>query len=325
MNFSCLIGGISYHSGEGCVLSLQDSSLWYYEYIVLHFFQSPIEYDRLTVSKEYRDQTRDRVLGICFFNGRLYLLESLGYPEYTDIGHYRLTVYSDINKDKLRRLDTLEFEHQSRNPGEPRVDHLSGQVYIPCDDDVCVVRYDGGKLTRVRSLRCVRNPRHLAVVSTDALYVCDVPEKSVCLVDVNQDRVTARLDAPREINSYPYGVAIVGDTILVSFRDLSSESRLVIYRHGIPTPGKLVLQPPGLTYLGSLSTDNHISFLVADQRSKVYVLDLSGKVIHTIGLPEHSEPRDCTVIGGQLWVGCREGHIMVMSPQVRGVQSIDNS
>lgn len=260
----------------------------------------------------------DTVQGMCFLNGRLYTLEGIAeeqededdYPVY----RYRLAVYTGINEDNLILLDTLELEDQFAEPVHPRGDHHTRQVYIPGTYDVCVFRLDGSSLIRVRSLRCVKCPRYMAVFSADALYVCDHDSTTICLVDVNQDRVTSRLHAPPELNGLynaPNHIAVLGDTILVSY----SYDRMVIYRHGIPTPGKLIYQIPGLQSMNSLSTDNHLSFLVTHpESSTVSVLDLSGKLIHTIVIPSYI-PRDCTVVGAQLWVGCASGHIIVMSPQ----------
>ncbi len=47
----------------------------------------------------------------------------------------------------------------------------------------------------------------------------------------------------------------------------------------------------------------------------MYVLDISGNHTHAIPIPGDRVPWDCTVVGGQLWVGCINGDIIVMSSQ----------
>ncbi len=214
------------------------------------------------------------------------------------IPHYTVTL-----------LDTLDLEGEA---WDPHVDRQSGRVYIPCGHSgVCVVRYDGSKLVPVTTLRCVRDAHRLAVVSTDTLYVMDFATVTVCLVDVNQDRVTSRLQPPGEVGDEgPYNIAVLGDVVLVNY----ACPYLVIYQHGVPTPGKLIPLPQGLGEVTGLTTDHHSSFLLCDSRS-VYVLDISGNLTHTIPIPGNREPLDCTVVGGQLWVGCSKGDIIVMSSQ----------
>ncbi len=91
---------------------------------------------------------------------------------------------------------------------------------------------------------------------------------------------------------------------------------LVTYQHGVPTYGKVLPRPQGLRSVTALTTDNHSSFLLVDDDSHiVYVLDISDNLIYTIPIPGDRWPQDCTVVGGQLWVGCYNGNIIVMSSQ----------
>ena len=245
---------------------------------------------------------------MCYHSGRLYTVERRG----KDWSYrYRLAVYSASDQDTVTLLDTLDLEGRA---SDPRVDRQSGQVYIPCEySGVCVVRYDGSKLVPVTTLRCVRKADSLAVVSTDTLYVCDYSSKTVCLVDISQDRVTHRLQPPREVrDEAPYSIAVLGDTVLVCY----VSNNLVIYRHGVPTPGKVIPWPQGLRDVTGLTTDHHSSFLLCDRRSRsVYVLDVSANHTHTIPIPGDRTPLNCTVVGGQLWVGCNNGDIIVVSSQ----------
>ena len=245
---------------------------------------------------------------MCYYSGRLYTVERRWE---NGSYRYRLAVYSVTDQGTVTLLDTLDLEGDARYP---HVDRQSGQVYIPCEyHGVCVVRYDGSKLVPVTTLRCVGNAVSLAVVSTDTLYICDWASNTVCLVDVTQDRVTVTLQPPREVRGQmPGHIAVLGDTVLVSY----DGPNLVIYRHGVPTPGKQIPLPQGLNFVCGLTTDHHSSFLVCDQYYKsVFVLDVSCSHTHTIPIPRDRVPWDFTVVGGQLWVGCATGDIIVMSSQ----------
>ncbi len=275
-----------------------------------------VDYGSLEVTQEHRIQAGKCVDGMCYYSGRLYTVES----RWEDRSYrYRLAVYSVSDQDTVTLLGTLDLEGRAWHP---RVDRQSGQVYIPCyARGVCVVRYDDSKLTMVTTLRCVEDAYSLAVVSTDTLYVCDYSSKTVCLVDVSQDVVTHRLQKPWEVRGdTPNWIAFLGDTVLVEY----GSNGLVIYQHRFSTPGKVIPLPQGLQQVWGLTTDHHSSFLLCDKKSRsVYVLDISGNHTHTIFIPrdmiifipEKREPEDCTVVGGELWVGCLKGEIIVMSSQ----------
>ncbi len=220
-------------------------------------------------------------------------------------------MYSVTDQDTITLLDTLDLDPDAGtffNYGlQPRVDLQTGRIYIPCcRHGVCVVMYDGNKLVPVATLKCVKHATSLAVVSTDTLFVCDIDSNTVCVVDVNQDRVTDRLQ--KLWSTTPDCIAVLGDTVLAGMDDT-----LYIYRHGISTPEKLTNLPVPWD-VPAVSTDHHSSFLVVDYiMDRVYVLGVNGNHIHTISLPGDSYPVDCTVVGEQLWVGCRNGGIIVMS------------
>ncbi len=264
------------------------------------------------MTREHRIQGGDKVYGMCYHSGRLYTVEER-WEDGSD--RHRLAVYSVTDQDTVTLLDTLDLEGYASHP---RVDRQSGRVYIPCEDHgVCVVRYDGSKLVPVTTLRCVGEAGRLhglAVVSTDTLYVCDMDSRTVCLIDVSQDRVTHRLQRPWEVRGKTLQImqiiAVLGDTVLVGYT-----SNLVIYRHGVPTPRKVIPRPQGLRNVLGLTTDHHSSFLLCDGSMYVYVLDISGNLTHTIPIPGYRKPQDCTVVGEQLWVGCSNGDIIVMSSQ----------
>ncbi len=245
---------------------------------------------------------------MCYFSGRLYTTE---VQEKTKSVVFRLAVYSVTGLDTVTLLDTLDLKGQ---PTEPRICHQSDRVYLSCKSiGVYVVKYDGSQLVHIATLRHVGEPSGLAVVSPDTLYMCDKTSKTVCLVNVTQDRVTTKLENPVKVGySRPFNIAVLGDMVLVGY----GSDELAIYRHGVPTPCKLPPKPQGLKDITSLSTDHHSRFLLVDRISDtLYVLDISGNVTHTISIPGDRKPHDCTVVGGQTWVGCGNGDIIVMSPQ----------
>ncbi len=242
---------------------------------------------------------------MCFFNGILYIVEGIKSYE------YRVSVY-DKDHFVLLAFNEQGLTTETKEPGEPRVDPKTARVYIPCGlSGVHVHRYMNGRLVTVNQLKCVQNSVSLAVVSSETVYVCD--SKAVCLVDVIKDKVTDRLQPPPEISGEkPHHVALLGDTVLVAYT-----WHLVMYRHGVPTPGRLLPRPQGLQSVYGVTTDYHSSFLVTYSISHtVCVLDITGNLTHTIPIPGDRWPWNCTVAGRQLWVGCADGIINVMSPKL---------
>ncbi len=254
------------------------------------------------------------MLGLCHFDRMLYTTEmryGTGSQEFT----YRVAVYSIADQDNVTLLDTLDLD----SAGYPSVDHKSGQVYIPCDSGVYVVKCDGVKLSHVTTLSCVGSLCGVAVVSSDTLYVCKGSEWFQCdtpyLVDVSQDRVTGKLKSLQEMSraGCPGDVAVLGDTVLVQYGNCT----LVLYPHGIQGAGQLLRLPPYMRVVGGLTTDHHSNFLmVAPEDHYVHVLDITGKLTHNIPIPRNNsnkEPQVCTVVEGQVWVGYDNGDILVMS------------
>ena len=281
---------------------------WYSTNTSVCLFQPPVDYGSLKVTREHRIQSGDKILGMCYHSGRLYIIESRKKD-----GSYKyiLVVYSVTSHDSVTPLDTLDLEG---DPSKLDIDHQSGKIYIPCGDHgICVVRYDGSKLVPVTTLRCVERPNRLAVVSANTLYVGEWKSNRISLVDVNQDRITARLRPPRRVKAdMPHSIAVVGNTVLL----LCGDGIMVIYQYGVTTPGKVLPRPEGLLDVWGLTTDHNSSFLVPGGRShSVYVLDIRGNLTHTIPIPGQSWPWSCTVVEGQLWVGCLTGEILVMSSQ----------
>ncbi len=253
----------------------------------------------------YNTQAELDIVGMCYFSGKLYTTESWGDTGGGD-GH-RLAVYSVNYQENVTLLDTLDLEEIRYRPC---IDRQSGQIYFPCESrGIYVMRYDGSKLVTITTLRCVKSPDALAVVSPDALYVNDEDSETICLVDAARDRITTRLQVPGDYDLDMIAIAVVGDRVLVVHG-----KGLSIYRHGVTTPDTTLPYPQGLESMGGLTTDHHSSFLLLDHESHtLFVLDISGNVTHTISIPGNRQPGDCTVVDGQLWVACENGKIIVMS------------
>ncbi len=286
-------------------------------------FQIPVDYGHLKVTQVidgYKLHGGDRLEGRCYFSGRLYILYSVRKAE---ICRYKLAVYCVMDEDHLVMLDTLDLGEEAWEL-VPCVDHSIGCVYIPGGrSGIWVIKYIAGKLVRVLRLKCVENAVSVAVLSTDRLYVCDLKTQTVCQVDVKQDSVTGTLQAPPGIGPIPpRKIAILGDTALVGYKHdkhVGKSERyilsLVSYLRSVPRPGKLVsCSREQVPTPACLTTDHHSSFLLTGSDT-VHVLDSGGNLIHTIRIPGDRLPWNCTVVGGELWVGCANGDIVVMSPQ----------
>ncbi len=153
----------------------------------------------------------------------------------------------------------------------------------------------------------------MGVMSRHTLCVCDMDSRSVSVVRVTDDTVTARLSKPEEVRDEgPDNTAVLGDSVLVEYGGYN----LVVYENGVPSPGTMVTWPAGLQSVLGMSSDGVSRFLVCDVDSKaVWTLDVSGKLCDKINVDTDSRVQDCTVVDGKLWVGCWNGDIIVLSPQ----------
>ncbi len=233
-------------------------------------------------------------------NRRIYTVEKPRKSE-----RYRLAVYSE----NAHLLDKLDLDGQA---GAPRADRLSASVYIPClSRGVLAVWYENNKLNK-RYLLQHQNMMidSLSVVSQDTLCVCALD--GVYVIDAAEGTVTEVLEPPKGMEGWkPFNIAVLGESILVQY----DKATLLVYRLGVEAPGKLVKPlPKGSFSVSRLITDDHSRFLLVDPDSaRILVLDVSGQLASLIRLPKDTRPQDCTIIGNKLWVGCRNGTIIVMS------------
>ncbi len=261
---------------------------------------------------------------MCYGDNTLFALER---PRAGD--SYSLTAYSlRGEKPNLAPIDTLSLGCRmstSRGAWWPRLDPQEHLVYVPCEHHgVLVIKWTGEKMVKTGDLKCVASAVAVAVVSRHFLYVADETRSTVCLVDTKADRITSRLEFPETLGGLArYRLAILGDTLLVGCEDINFPNRkrrsrnltnLVMYKHGTSSPVKL-FQPEGLRHLEGLSTDNHSKFLLTDRLANaVFVMGARGDVcqIHGLHLSD-LVPIDSFVRDGQLFVGCENGSVFVMS------------
>ena len=210
----------------------------------------------------------------------------------------------------LALLDTMALEEGLL----PRVDGHSQQVCIPGGllfPGVSVVRWEDNRLTTPRTLECVGKCYSVGVISPQTLGVCDSDSRSVSVVSVTDDRVTATLRKPEVVeDETPDDTAVLGDSVLVRYG-----SSMVVYENGVSSTGTMVPTPMGLQSVYSMSSDGVSRFLVCDEESNtVFVLDVKGKLCDKINIDTDSRVEDCKIVDGKLWVGCYNGDIVVLSP-----------
>ncbi len=211
-------------------------------------------------------------------------------------------------------LDRMELGTGVFWPACPCVENHSKRVFVPCENrGVTVARLESGRLIRETTLTCVSNAISVDAVSPDTIYVCDIDMRSVLVIDVRDDSITSMLNNPEKDRGAPRQLAVLGDCVMVSYES----GTLAIYRHGSPGCLKVIPWNGGMVGKAILSTDCQHHFLVIKPLSKcVYVRDVSGNLRHTVNIDsDDSPPRFCAVVNRQLWVGCRDGDIVIMSSQ----------
>ncbi len=242
-------------------------------------------------------------------------------------------MYSTESQNSIELLDTLDIKnHPGETPVALRADPRTGRIYLPCRSrGVWLVNRDESKLKAAPALK--QRSDGVAVASSNQICVCDCTwnNRRVCFVGVDkivdqgvdkiivdEDSAKVTLNPPNSVKrGTPRSVAVIGETILVWYGD---RKKLVLYRQDHFKEGKLIPLPDGLKSVCSLATDNRSRFLLVDDESYVvFVLDIAGKLDHTIQIPHGSgwQPKDCTVVGTELWVGCGSGDIVVLSSQLK--------
>ena len=227
---------------------------------------------------------------------------------------FSLCMYQ-VTGQGLKLLDNVRLAEESCYP---RVDGHSQKVYIPggLPSGVSVVSWEDNRLTPHPTLTCVDKCRSVGVMSKYTLCMCDTTNGNVSVVSVTDDTVTATLQKPEEVrNKNPSKTAVLGDSVLIWYED----KNLVVYNKGVSSLSTMVTWPEGLQSVYGMSSDGVSRFLVCDRNSNaVFILDVSGKLCDKINIDTVSPVavvRDCTVVYRNVWVGCLNGDIVVMSPQ----------
>ncbi len=257
-----------------------------------------------------------RLVGMCYSEGCLYVLGGLeGRGGYTLI----LTVYSvQSDSGQLTRLDTMTGLGGGWPSLCPRVDHHRHRVFVPCyGTGVTVAHLDGDRLVREGTRTCVMHAICVDVMSPDTVYVGDIDSRTVHVVDIKDDRKIMTLEKPDRVREPPWSLAVLGDSIMVCYGD--SDPTLVVYRHSSPTPVRVVPRLSGLGEVAAVSTDCRSNFIVTDKVTRsVFIIDADGNLRHTINIPYPDSDTDsrsvgCAVVNRQLWLGCVNGDIVIMS------------
>ncbi len=213
-------------------------------------------------------------------------------------------------------MDRLKLWTDWPRSVRPHVDHHSLRVFVSAyDRGVFIARLIGERLIRERTLTCVKPAHHVDVMSLDTIYVSDYDSHSVRVVDVKDDKITSTLETPDTVrDELPVSLAVLGDSIIVGYA--YPGTKLVAYSHGSPTPVRVIPNPWGMQNVNSISTDCHSHYIVTDNINKsVLVIDVSGNLRHKVNFDTESEMRDCIVVNRQIWLGCDNGEIVIMSSE----------
>ena len=289
--------------------------------------QPPVDYEELRVTGLRKIQAGYKLDGLCYSDGLLYVVE---WREVEPGGNkVSLAVYRvSIDSGDITLLDRLELEESGGSFSAcPRIERHSRRVFVPCwSSGVTVARLREVRLVVEKTLTCVMYAYSVDAMSPDTVYVCDWESASVLVVDVRDDMIKSTLKTPDTVMGAPQRLAVLGDSFIVSYAE--RDDSLVVYRHGSPAPIRVIeaavpapsgpLPPPSgpKPRVSAVSIDRHLHFMVTGlNRNCVLVSDGSGNLRHTVNVDTAGFTRDCAVIGRQLWVGCSNGDIIIMSSQ----------
>ncbi len=297
----------------------------------------------LRVTRRHRIQY-DRLAGFCCDDSKLYCVEQQQRQQWN--ATYWLTVYEirdDMSTTRyggLRLLDRISVEGLSENC-QPRVDRISGRVYVPYEaDGVGVFHFMNGHFMSAGfRVRCVK-AAGVTVHGQDSVFASDIKSGTVCQVSVSEDIVIRHTPAtfscvyyiPKmrplkekyklskvmeqectKVPRIPFHVSVLGETVLVNY----DKNTLVMYHSDCP--GQKLKASEKVLKVSSITTDGHSNFLVTDEEAdSVFVLDREGKYRDKIqpNLGKHSWGlQDCAVFQAQLWLGYKDGSLVVMSFQ----------
>ena len=280
-----------------------------------------MDYHRLVPTGRKQTQAGYQLYAMCYSNDVLFVgewqeVESGTYS-------YSLAVYR-VRSDSgdITVLDRLILgTGKLMWPVCPRLARHTCHVFITTPGHgVTVARIHDHRLVKEMTLTCVRKADTVDAMSSDTVYVGDGSSRSVHVVDVRDDKITSTLEKPDTVTGeWPYSLAVLGNNIMVRYGP--TYPTVVVYRHGSPAPVRVIPHPRTLNVVLAVNTDCQRHFLLTDWEGKsVFVMNASGNLQHTVSISSLSAGnagllRDCAVVNRQLWVGCQNGEIVVMSSQ----------
>ncbi len=227
----------------------------------------------------------------------------------------RLVVYQ-INNGTMKLIDRMKLEHSVFEPNLPVcVDQHSQRIFVSHGmHGIFVACLDQNQLSAEKILRCVEHAICVDVMSLDTLYVYDMTTRSVHIVDIRADRIIETLKKSSAAPGMtPARLAVVGDSVVVDYF-----GTLVVYHHGNVSPVK-VISHHEILETRIIGKDNHGHILLASwlhTDDPIHVMDADGNLIHSINHPKidpGSGARSCAVVNRQLWLGCFNGEIIILS------------
>ncbi len=204
----------------------------------------------------------------------------------------------------------------------PCVDSRKQFVYVPCNRWTLsesspfleVFHFNNKQLIKVKSLSCVEKPVSVAVnpYDSNSVFVCSGVRNGsgVSQINVIENRVMLKIQAPAGIERPPRHVAVLKQTVLVVY----GSTTLAMYHKYGTTPGREFQIPAGMHVVSSLTTDTRSNFLVTTSDA-LFILNTKGELFRAT-LPRNALPKrliGCAVTQSQLLLGYACGSITVLS------------
>ncbi len=268
------------------------------------------------VSGRSKIQAGYRLTGLCYADGLLVAGE-WRLSESRRNSHSLAAYQVQTDSGNITLLDRVELRTGLWRSLCPCVERHSRRLFVPCEEHgVTVARLEGDRFVMEKTLTCVKNARSVDVMSLNIVYVCDHHSHNVHVVEVRDDRILSTLEKPdKGRNQWPLRLAVLGDRVMVA----CTGRTLVLYHHGSPAPVRVIPWPGRLKDMTAVSTDCHSYFVITDADTKsLFTMDVSGNFHHTVDSDTDSGTEytlDSAVVSRQVWVGCRNGDIVIMSSQ----------
>ncbi len=253
------------------------------------------------------------LFGLCHCDGCLFVVE--WQPVASDRYSYSLAAYQVHGESgDITLLDRLKLWETSEGwLVDTRVGRQSQHIFVPSlDSGVVVARLERDRLVKERTLTCIKDAVSVDVMSPNTVYVCDEGRLSVHIVDVRDDKIVSTLEKPYTVRGEcPRSLAVLGDNVMVGYG--YGDPTLVVYHHPSPAPVKVITRHIGLKQMTAVTTDCQRHFIVTDSTNTVFVMDVRGHLRHTVNIGSDSKTVDCAVVNRQLWIGCVNGDIVILS------------